>query len=264
MTAHGLPGAAAQQGGRSADQVQLLQERVRSQVRAFIFDLDGVIAWTEGFHHSALNAYLAAFDCTLTPEQFKQLVGKDSASVAKMVIRWFALPLSPEQLTAGRMAMLHPLLDRELKPAPGLLPLLRFLRRRGVSMAVASNSPRAYVEDVIQLLGLSDDFDCIRAGEDVLHGKPAPDLYLAASDCLGVPSGGCVAVEDSPAGVRAACASGMIAIVVPNGLLRDQQFPEADLRFDSLSALLDWLQCVLPSGAVDQRGAGPASPQAGP
>lgn len=231
-------------GRHASDNTRLIQDRVRSQTRAFVFDLDGVIAWTEPFHHAALNAFLADFGCALSPDQFKQLVGKDNSTVANLLTQWFSLPMSTEQLTEGRHKKVLPLLIRDLKPAPGLLPLLRFLDDRRMSLAIASNSPRDYVEDVIGLLGLSDRFPCVRTGEDVAHGKPAPDVYLSASECLGIPAEQCLSVEDSPSGVRSAMASGMISVLVPNGLLQGEDFPRADLSFASLADLLAWLRSV--------------------
>jgi HAD superfamily hydrolase (TIGR01509 family) len=225
---------------------------VRSRTRAFIFDLDGVMAWTEPFHHVALNAFLKEFGCTLTPDQFMQLVGVDMPTVAELVTEWCSLPMSAEQVTEGRTRAVLPLLEKDLTAAPGLLALLDFLDQRGMSLAVASNSPRAYVDQVIALLGLSDRFQCVRADGDVLRGKPAPDVYLSASECLGIPSEDCVSVEDSPAGVQAAKASGMVSVLVPNGLLQDEDFPPADLCFASLTDLLDWLrstfQADMPAG----------------
>jgi beta-phosphoglucomutase-like phosphatase (HAD superfamily) len=119
-----------------------------------------------------------------------------------------------------------------------------------MSLAVASNSPRAYVEDVIDLLDLSDRFRCVRAGEDVSRGKPAPDLYLCVSECLGIATDQCVAVEDSPAGVQSAKESGMISVAVPNALLQGEDFPLADLCFTSLTELLGWLRSVLQGDTV--------------
>ncbi len=245
MTTDRPPAAAVPHSGHPSEHIRLIQDRVRSGTRAFIFDLDGVMAWTEPFHHVALNTFLEDFGCALTPDQFMQLVGEDNPTVAELVTEWCSLPISAEQVTEGRMKAVLPLLEKDLTPAPGLLALLDFLDGRGMSLAVASNSPRAYVDRVIALLGLSDRFQCVRADGDVLRGKPAPDVYLSASECLGITSEHCVSVEDSPAGVQAARASGMVSVLIPNGLLQGEDFPPADLCFASLPDLHDWLRATL-------------------
>ena len=83
-------------------------------------------------------------------------------------------------------------------------------------LAVASSSPQDLIELVLELAGIREDFAVVLSSERVARGKPAPDVYLAALERLGVPAPEAVAVEDSTAGIQAARAAGMRVVAVPN------------------------------------------------
>jgi beta-phosphoglucomutase-like phosphatase (HAD superfamily) len=112
---------------------------------------------------------------------------------------------------------------------------------------VASNSFGEYVRRVLAVMDLRQVFACVCTREDARRGKPAPDLYLAAARCLGLPPGECVAVEDSPVGLQAALAAGVHAVAVPNERLRAQDFSGAAARYDSLEELTANLERLLAS-----------------
>ncbi len=78
-------------------------------------------------------------------------------------------------------------------------------------------------------------FDALCGREDVAQVKPAPDLFLLAAERLGVPPSACVVFEDSPNGMRAARAAGMLCVAVPNALTRELALPDPDLVVSSLA-----------------------------
>ncbi len=125
---------------------------------------------------------------------------------------------------------------------PGVEPLLRDARARGLRLGVASNSPRSHVEGHLQRVGLLAHFDVIRCIEDVAAGKPAPDIYLASVAALGAEPGRTIAFEDSLPGHLAAKRAGLHCVVVPNPSTAHHDFPHADWRLASLvEATLDAL-----------------------
>ena len=98
---------------------------------------------------------------------------------------------------------------------------------------MASNSPRPFVERVLEVSGLRDRFGCVLSADDVARPKPAPDLYVELARALGADAGACVALEDSPTGVAAARAAGAFVIGVPS--LEGVVLDEADLVAESLA-----------------------------
>jgi beta-phosphoglucomutase-like phosphatase (HAD superfamily) len=85
-------------------------------------------------------------------------------------------------------------------------------------------------------LGLFDQFDCLKCGDEVNRQKPEPELYLAALEALNTPADQAIAFEDSPNGVRAARAAGLFSVAVPNVITRQLPLDHADLRLPSLAS----------------------------
>jgi beta-phosphoglucomutase-like phosphatase (HAD superfamily) len=94
--------------------------------------------------------------------------------------------------------------------------LLAWLAAAAIPCAVATSTRRARARSKLCDAGILDHFVAVIGGDDVVHGKPAPDIYLAAAAALGVPAAQCLAIEDSETGFRAAHAAGMTTILVPD------------------------------------------------
>jgi beta-phosphoglucomutase-like phosphatase (HAD superfamily) len=128
----------------------------------------------------------------------------------------------------------------------------------GLALAVASSSTRAWVEPHLEHFGLRDRFRVVRTRDDVARTKPAPDLFLAACEGLGVVPAEAVALEDSAHGATAAQAAGLRCVVVPNRLTRLSDLSHADLLVDSLADLrldaLHALQAVVRASAPSASG----------
>lgn len=129
---------------------------------------------------------------------------------------------------------------------PGAMDLVTTAAERG-PVAVVSASPHRYVHAAVTTLGLAPHLNTTITGDDVVHGKPAPDPYLLAAQRLGVTPGRCVAVEDSASGIRSAHAAGMTLLAIPNPTtaldtetlrLADHQAPDAHIATKTLTTLL--------------------------
>ena len=101
---------------------------------------------------------------------------------------------------------------------PHNIDLLRQMRREGYPTACATISHRPQVERVLSVLGLEDTFDVIATMNDVQRGKPDPEIDLLVARKMGVPPEEFLMIEDSPAGVEAAVAAGMVVVAVPTKL----------------------------------------------
>jgi HAD superfamily hydrolase (TIGR01509 family) len=213
-------------------------------VKAFIFDLDGVIVLSEPLGLRAWRKWLAPYGKTLSDAAYDHLIGREAQDAAEWVIGHTGVQASVAQALQVRPGLLASVVDETLQPRAGVFALLEALQARCLPLGLASNSFREYVERVLAVMELSRVFACVCTREDARRGKPAPDLYLAAARCLGMPPGECVAVEDSPTGLQAALAAGMPAVAVPNERLRAQDFSGAAACFESLEELtagLGWL-----------------------
>jgi HAD superfamily hydrolase (TIGR01509 family) len=120
---------------------------------------------------------------------------------------------------------------------PGVLTYIAEAQKRQLRLGLASSGARDRVTHHLAHFGLASDFDCIRCVEDVAYAKPAPDLYVAVLEGLGVRADQAIALEDSPSGVMAAKQAGVFCVAVPNPMTGHMPFDGADLVLRSLSDL---------------------------
>ena len=106
---------------------------------------------------------------------------------------------------------------------PGVKELLTYLKANGIKTALSTATQYQHAERYMKDLGFFDLFDSIVCTSMVEHGKPAPDVFLYACKCIGEDPGNCIAVEDSPNGVRSAAAAGCITVMVPDLTPTDEE-----------------------------------------
>ena len=105
----------------------------------------------------------------------------------------------------------------QVGPIEAVVAVARDAHARGFPLAVASGGFRRVVEEILVALGIRDWFGAVVGGDEVPHGKPAPDTYLEAARRLGVDPARCLVFEDTRIGLDAAAAAGMAAVFVPSG-----------------------------------------------
>ncbi len=183
-------------------------------VAAVVFDLDGVLVDSEQVWDEVRRAYVDERGGRWEADSTRRMMGMSTAEwsgyLGSLGVPGTAADIAADILgaIAERYGSAAPLL-------PGAADAVRALGSLA-PLGVASSSPRALIELVLAHAGLTDHFVEVVSSEEVARGKPAPDVYLEAARRLSVPAGGCVAVEDSSNGLRAAAAAGMAVIAVPN------------------------------------------------
>jgi HAD superfamily hydrolase (TIGR01509 family) len=205
---------------------------------ALVFDFDGLVLDTETctyesavtiFREHGVDLDLAWWQSILGTANHPHWTDILAAAVDRPIDR-AALKVQREELRMARLT--------ELPPCAGVVPLLDEARAAGVPNAVGSSSPAEWVVGHLDRLGLLDRFAVVATSDDVggdpRRTKPAPDIFLAAAEALGVEPAACVVLEDSPNGVLAARAAGMPVVAVPGPMTADLDFGAADLVVESL------------------------------
>lgn len=210
--------------------------------RAVIFDMDGVITDSEPFYAEAINEVLRGTGNTLTREDHEAILGSSIDETWEWVVRRFGLPGAPAHwLGAYDHAVLR-LLSSKAEPAAGLYTLLDGIEARGIKIGLASSSQHNWVLAVLARLHVEGRFQFVAACEMVKEAKPAPDLYLLAARGLDVEPSACLALEDSPRGIHAGKAAGMVTIALRSALAASLDTSEADYFIDRLEDFpLAWL-----------------------
>jgi HAD superfamily hydrolase (TIGR01509 family) len=206
-------------------------------IEAYIFDFDGLILDTESSAYHSIAEQFAAVGLEFELSVWQQCIGVGwSVDWIDELEKRCPTPIDRAAVLDRRRARKNELLEL-CDVLPGVVARMDEARAHGLGLAVASSSPRDWVESHLDRLGLLGGFDAVRTREDVAEAKPAPDLFLAAAAAIGVAATASVAFEDSPNGCRAAKAAGMFCVVAPNAITADQDFGHADLVVDSLDAV---------------------------
>lgn len=201
---------------------------------------------SESLAREVWNTVLADFGCQMDDETHRCIIGRRTTESARIVRERFNIPLSPAELAARKTRLWESVWRRrDLPLMPGLERLHDELARRNIPWGVATSSPRHYAEHVVSRLPLADHCQAIAAGDEVEHGKPAPDIYLLAAERMQFPPERCLALEDSVPGGQAARAAGMTLVSVPNGATSEGDFSFADYLFGSLHDVADQLDRLL-------------------
>ncbi|MFC6021407.1 HAD family hydrolase [Plantactinospora solaniradicis] len=184
-------------------------------VDAVVFDCDGLLVDTEPCWTRAETKIFAEHGHGFGPEQKKFVIGKTLAAAGTAMADYFGRPGDGPLLAQH----LHELVAAELAAGadalPGARELVLGLHGR-LPIAVASNSPRPFVDAALTSAGLDNLLTHVISADDVAHPKPAPDMYRAACALLGADPARSVAFEDSATGVASARAAGMYVIGVPS------------------------------------------------
>ncbi|MFQ3670963.1 MAG: HAD family phosphatase [Verrucomicrobiia bacterium] len=189
-------------------------------IRAVVFDMDGVLIDAKEWHYEALNRALRHFGYTIS--RYDHLVtfdGLPTRTKLKMLSMEHGLPEAlHEFLNALKQEYTMEIVHAKCKPTFQHEFALSKLKQAGYKLAVASNSVRRSVEVMMERSALAPYLDTMLSNEDVKHGKPAPDMYLAAAEKLGFPPSQCLVVEDNPKGIEAAEKAGCPVLVVDSVL----------------------------------------------
>lgn len=204
-------------------------------LRALVLDLDGTILDTETAIYEAWQEVFRRRGVSLPLSEWLRAVGSspDAFDQYRYLEQLLGRPIDRAEVSAEAEALAEERLAG-LRPLPGVVELVREAKRLGFRLAVASSSPRAWVDRFLRQAGLETLLTTRATADDVERVKPAPDLFLLAIRSLGVAPSQALAVEDSLNGVRAALAAGMRCVVVPNRLTQGEPFPEGVARLDSL------------------------------
>jgi putative hydrolase of the HAD superfamily len=208
-----------------------------SPLRAVIFDFDGLIVDTESTGYLTWKEIFDEHGHHLPVERYAQVVGtdfntsydprRDLEQLTRRDFDWEAMEIRRKERESVLRQSLHPL--------PGVLDRLAEAAQLGLRTAIASSSPRAWIDSWMDQLGLHPHFHHISTVDDTGKVKPDPSLFLHAAEKLGVSTLDAVIFEDSLNGLRAAMAAGIRCVVAPGPMTRHLDFTGAWKQVPSLA-----------------------------
>jgi beta-phosphoglucomutase len=212
------------------------------RLRGVIFDLDGVLAVSEPLLAEAAIELFAEKGQPMTAEDFRPFIGMGEDRYIGGAAQARGIPLDLA-LDKARLYEIYERVTRgRLQALPGAHEFVGDCRRRGLAIAVASGADRVKVLVNLREIGLpASTFDAVVDGNQVVHKKPAPDIFLEAARRLGLRPAACLVIEDAVSGVAAAGAAGMRCLALTTsfdeGELAGAQWFASDLAHAPEEAL---------------------------
>ena len=199
-------------------------------LEAVIFDMDGVLSDTQKLHAEAQSKILEEYGVKMSPEEItRKYAGKPPGTL----FREESPASDPMQAHAKKQDVLYELVERDgVEAIDDSRRLVRELEGK-YELAVASSSQPDFIQEVVDTLGISEDFEVIKSASEVPDGKPSPDVFLETADEIGVKPEDCLVIEDGRSGMKGATEAGMVCI----GLVKDSGEYPAHETVNSLSEL---------------------------
>ena len=211
-------------------------------VKGIIFDLDGTMVDSMWMWRGIDNEFMAAHDLEMTDELELAIEGMSFKETAEYFVRTYPLKESVEELMDIWVQMAIEKYRHEVPVKPGLMHFLQEMKSRGIRMGIATSNARILLDAVAEAHGFYDYMDDVLTANEVKRGKPAPDVFLAVAEKIGVAPADCLVFEDIPQGIRAGLAAGMKVCAISDeySKLQEKEKRElADYYIDSYEQVLD-------------------------
>ncbi len=206
------------------------------QIKAVIFDMDGLMLDTEKLLVKYWCEAAHRLGFPMEREHALALRSFSRKFAAPKLKEWFGEDCDYQQIRDLRVKLMNEYTDKYgLEKKAGLDTLLDYLGTNGYRAAVATATDVSRAAKYLKQIGVYDKFEQIICGNMLENGKPCPDIYLYACEKLGLPPENCMALEDSPNGVKSASSAGCITVMVPD--LTPPEKEQLDVIYTSVPSL---------------------------
>jgi len=207
--------------------------------RCIIFDMDGVLINSEPLHFDFESRLFESLGITVSREQHESFVGTTAKTLWTSIKQSNNIPFTVQELILKeQFEFLKYLENKEpIKLIPGVKKLIINLKFKGFHIALASSSPHRLINYVLDKTNIKECFQIKVSGDDVINGKPNPDIFLKAAELMKIKPANCLVIEDSKNGVLAAKQAGMKCIGYSNPGSGNQDLTAANFIIDSFDKL---------------------------
>ena len=209
-----------------------------------MFDMDGVLIDSEPVWEEVRRSLVAERGGRWLPDTQDRLMGMSTGEWSSYMSSDLQVGMTPDEVAAAVIGAMAQRYAEHLPLMPGAVEAVTSLADRW-PLAVASSAPQSLIDVVLDVSGMRPSFQAALSSERVPRGKPAPDIYLAVVDKLGISAAKCAAIEDSSNGLRSAAAAGLAVIAVPH-----PKYPPAPDALESARLVLRSLTDLTPDAVA--------------
>lgn len=191
-------------------------------LKGAIFDMDGLLLDTERLYAESWGEAAKAFGVMPVPGFAKAVCGSNGAKMLEIIHGHYP-EVDAKAFMDFCLGRVENILKTDIPEKPGMRQILKFFHDNNVKMAVASSTKLATIQDNLTRLGIISMFSAVVSGQQVAHGKPAPDIFLLAAEEIGCAPEECYIFEDSANGIRAGRAAGCCTIMIPDLTMPDEE-----------------------------------------
>ena len=214
-----------------------MNEDIKNNIKAILFDFDGVIVDSEPLHFEAHKKVLKTFGINLTLEDYMEFgIAKGDDNLYEKVPQKYEMKIDKEAMSKIKRLVYREIFNEKAKLIPGILETLKKFSKE-YNLVIVSSGVGDTVRYGLKKLGVSEYFKFVITGDDAKEVKPAPDVYFKAIKLLGYNKENCIAIEDSETGIEAAKNAGIKCIAIPNDFTKKQDFSRADVILSSIKEL---------------------------
>ncbi|UTF58835.1 HAD family phosphatase [Gilvimarinus sp. DA14] len=213
-------------------------------IKGIIFDHDGTLVDSERKHYGLWVELLKTYGIDFPEREYKDhLAGVPTQQNAEYLVNAYSLPVSSDELFAAREIATQRVLGSEACPLiPGAQECVQWVVNQGLKTAIATGASYNEVKPTLTQHGFDRYFSIVASRDNVRHAKPAPDVYQYALQKMGLEANECIAIEDSPTGLKSALACGLECIVVENEYSAGHDFSSATAVFSTMTDARLWLE----------------------
>ncbi len=213
------------------------------KISAFVFDVDGLLLDSELVYEEAWRVAAKKMNISQIQEVHKKCLGLSQTDAFELMTNFYGKDFDAQFFWKYTSDWSADYMNEKGVPLKkGTKEILSYIKSKNIKTAVATSSHKNFAQNLLVKSSLEPYFDVVVFGDQVKHSKPDPEIYRLSCEKLGIDPSECVALEDSPNGIKSAYAAGLKCVMIPDRISADKEMEEICWKiFDSLLDFKDFL-----------------------